>query len=300
MRRSLLTSALLAAPLLIALPAAAQNRVPPASDDEIIVEGGRNQPTRAKQAADFVQELTVVAGVDPLARFDRTELCPAVVGLSERHNAAVTERMRRVAEAANVPLAEPGCKPNALVVIAPDKEEMISAMKRAYPTFFRLPTNKVVKIPRQDGPATAWHLGGYVDREGQPISYSPDDNFFVLSSTTTPSRLSSPVRPVFLASVVVIQRDSLEGLTTTQVGDYAAMRAYTGADPARLRRSTAPTILNILDSTMDSEIPITLTPWDLAFLRALYSVPANHYGRRQQTEMRRRMVDELEKGPPHS
>ena len=71
-----------------------------------------------------------------------------------------------------------------------------------------------------------------------------------------------------MASLVVIQLDALRGLTTTQLADYAAMRVFARTQPSRLQRSTAPTILNIIDTPMNAQVPLTLTQWDLGFLRA--------------------------------
>ena len=38
-----------------------------------------------------------------------------------------------------------------------------------------------------------------------------------------------------MTSVVVVQASALDGLTTTQLADYAAMRAFVRTDPAKLR-----------------------------------------------------------------
>ena len=97
-----------------------------------------------------------------------------------------------------------------------------------------------------------------------------------------------------MASLVVIQLDALRGLTTTQLADYAAMRVFARTQPSRLERSSAPTILNVIDAPMNSEVPLTLTQWDLGFLRALYGSAENHYATQQRHEMRRLLRRELD------
>ena len=90
-----------------------------------------------------------------------------------------------------------------------------------------------------------------------------------------------PARPQFGAAVVVVEGSALAGLTLTQLGDYAAMRAYSGADPARLP-SSAPTILRVVDAPLGSEVPVTMTNWDFSFLRGLYAGDWNLFKAAQQ------------------
>ena len=70
----------------------------------------------------------------------------------------------------------------------------------------------------------------------------------------------------------------------TQVADYAAMRIFARTDPAKLKGS-APTILDILEAPMGSAVPVTLTDWDLGFLRSLYASHGRQYANRQRKEM---------------
>src|SRR6185437_2437839 len=93
----------------------------------------------------------------------------------------------------------------------------------------------------------------------------------VVNRTIDPSsRITVPVHPQFDASVVVVERKALLGLTTTQLADYVAVRALTGADPAKLGNSGAPTILHVLEVPIGSAAPITMTKWDFAFLNGYY------------------------------
>lgn len=260
--------------------------------DDVVVVGTAD---RDKQVRDFVRALTGASSPDmPLARFDMDAVCPAAVGLGDKHDKAIAERMRKVAAAASIAVAKPGCKPNVLVLFARDKVSMIKALRREHPIYFLDANKRPATIPRQRGPATAWHLEGRVDREGNGVNRDPDSGHYVVNSSVTPSRISSIMRPIFMASVVVIDLDALVGLTTTQVADYAAMRSFAQIDPSRLARSNAPTILTVLDAPMNSAVPETLTHWDLAYLKALYAAEANHRAARQKSDIRKRMARELE------
>ncbi|HEY0413391.1 MAG TPA: hypothetical protein VGD66_09625 [Allosphingosinicella sp.] len=228
-----------------------------------------------------------------MGRFDWTSVCPAAAGLSPAQNAAVAARMRRVAEALGIRVAAADCKPNALVLVTRDKKALIKGLRRANPIYFQDASGRPVDVPDQPGPATAWHLEGRLDRSGAPVAIDPIGQYYVVNSPTPPSRISASLRPIFLASVLVVEAGALEGLTTTQVADYAAMRAFAGTDPARLAGSAAPTILTVLDAPMDSEVPPTLTQWDLAYLKGLYASAPSHYGRAQSGEVRQHMNKEL-------
>lgn len=301
MRLVLFAAALACAPcgLAAASPTApaeaqAQPAPPPGPDSDVVVVGRED---RDRQISDFARDLADVGGgsgrADPIPRFDLTRPCPVAVGLSAANNAAIATRMRRVAGAAGIPIAAPGCRPTVLVIVAPDKEEMIRLLRQRYPIFFTNASGTRFEIPPQTGPVTAWHLGGQFDREGNLVDTDGQHSFGVVSSPIGGSLISSAARRVFLAAVVVIEQRAAVGLTTTQIADYATMRAFAGIDPRRLRRTSAPTILTAIEAPADSQVPVTLTEWDLGYLRALYSVAPEHYGQRQLTDIRRQMLRDL-------
>jgi hypothetical protein len=289
-------------PLILALAcatgAAAQDDAPPPAKSDIIVIGEANREQREKQVSAFVRDLTDTRGIESIARFDRDAVCPAAVGLTAEQDGAVTERMRRVAAAAKIRLAVPGCRPNALVIFAADKEEMVRALLRAHPAYFLGDEQRPVELAKRPGPAVAWYLQDVVDRDGVPVPMNYQRGYRILGSTNTPSRISPTTRQIIVASVVVIEYGALAGLTTTQVGDYAAMRAFTRADPDRLRRPEMPTILTILTAPMNSAIPLTLTHWDLAYLRAYNATRTDRFAPQQRADIGKQMLRDLEGAAP--
>lgn len=275
---------------LLAAPAVAGQPEPVGGEDEVLIVG---RETREKQARDFVRDITRNPGnVEPIARFDWAPLCPVAVGLSDAQNEAVTTRMRRVAASANIDLAAPGCRANALLIVAPDKAEMVAALRKAHPAYFLSSDTRMIQPDMRGGPAVAWHLKGRVDRSGSPVDSSPGAT---VSTSITPSRISASFRPVFLGSVVIVERDAVIGLSTTQLADYAAMRTFGAVDPAKLRKSGTSSIATILDAPSSAQVPLTLTRWDMAYLRALYAGTKDHYGPRQRLQMARAISDELAK-----
>ena len=230
-----------------------------------------------------------------MARFDRTTVCPGAVGLSAARNAEIAARMRVVAKAAGIAVSDKAdCKPNALVIFAADKEAMVAALEKAHPVYFRDAYGMPIRTPKQVGPATAWHLEGRLDRSGTPVAYNADTSQYELNSPLPPSRTSSTMRPIFIAAVVVIQLDSVVGLSPTQIADYAAMRTLAQTDPEKVKGVSAPTILTILDAPDDAEVPVTLTKWDLGYLRGLYAAAPMRSAATQRGEIKRGIEGDLD------
>jgi hypothetical protein len=282
-----------------ASPAAAQDAPNGADQTEIVVTGEALE----QRVREFVGALTRVPPRGQLSRFE-WEACPMVIGLSESRNAAVVSRMRQVAKAVEMPLGGTGCTPNILVAVKRDKRAFIQALSRNVPALFegmsRSERRRILAEPR----ASAWHVQGPpLDADGRPLMLigiqdpitkvaSPGE-VYMGSSTRSGSRIDVPSRLHFGSAVVIVEADALDGLTTTQLADYAAMRAFAKTDPAQLPPSPPPTILSVLDVPMGGAVPITLTRWDLGFLRGLYGSEADLYGAAQRSQIRRHLVSSL-------
>lgn len=279
MRIALLAIALLAA------PAAAQDDAP------IIVTGQRDVE---QQIEAFVGALTKTSPRGQIGRFE-TSICPGAFGMPDAQRAAVRDRIQAVAKAVGLKVGDADCTPNLVVVVADDKPGFLKTLGKKYYYMFgdRTPT-QVRQIIAESGPATAWQIQSMVNGDGRPVFNESDTP--VNRSTRRPSRITPPTRPAFMAAVVVVESKALEGLSTTQLADYAAMRAFARIDPARIDASAPSTILRVLDAAADSEVPITLTQWDFGFLKGLYSSPNNLYAPSQRSEIGRAMGKELESG----
>jgi hypothetical protein len=273
--------------------AAAQDPPQPADNSEILVSGIREME---REIEDFVGALTEAPVRGQLSRFETRAVCPLAVGISAADKQAVASRMRRVAEAAGIWVGGATCIPNVVVIVTSDKRAFIEALARRYPYYFGdMPDREVRALANGPGRAAAWQVPGPpLDADGAEMSDTND--VYVNRTSRRGSRITAGARPHFAAAVVVVERGALVGLTTTQLADYAAMRAFARTDPSRLAESAAPTILKILDAPMGSEVPITMTQWDLGFLRGLYASPENLYAPSQRSAIRRRLENELQPG----
>jgi hypothetical protein len=288
-------SACLALTAILAVPPAlAQEKTKGASDgSEIVVKGDRD---RDRQVRRFVEALTPSEPYrGQIGRFELA-VCPAVAGLRPEQNEAVAERMRKVAEAAGMTVGTPGkCRPNALVLIAENKDELVRELRRKQPAFFYDGARREIYIPKQTGPAIAWQVEGRTASEGRNLGMDEFDSYYVVETPLASERIRPSTHPHFIASVVVIELKALEGLTTTQLADYAAMRVFARTDPSRLRASGPRTILTALEAPMDAEVPITLTELDLSFLKGLYASKVGNYAPRQRREIELRVRKAAEK-----
>lgn len=278
--------------LLFSQSAIAQEPPPAPETSDIVVTADRDIDRRLK---DFVGALAPAQASGQLGRFEQA-VCPAVLGLSAGNKAAIERRLRSVAKAAGLDVAPEGCSANVLVMVTENKRTFIEALQNGHRRFLgNLTVAQTRRLARDPGPTAAWQMTSSVTARGTPIASDVGgcESCFLNRTTESPSRITAPTRPVFEASALVVERRALSGLTTTQLADYAAMRLLAKTDPARLAGSAAPTIVTILDAPMGSEVPITLTKWDLGFLRGLYASPNNVYSGSQRSEMARQIGREI-------
>jgi hypothetical protein len=285
--------------LVLASRAQAQEQPQPAASQPIVVEGVRD---RNREIQHFVDALTEAPIGGQLSRFE-SSVCPAAVGLSVLQNDAIAQRMRRVAVAAGLRLGRAGCRPNALLMVVGDKTQFMNALYKKHPAYFIDETGHAKRPHPTPGPVASWHVEALLDSNGIPAAKAVENGVprdYYITSSMDSSRLLPPTIPHFAAGVVVVELKALAGITTTQLADYAAMRIYARTDPGRLKNASVQTILELLDTPMGGAAPITLTSWDLAFLKALYSSESRQFANRQRSEMQydmRRSLTEKEQVP---
>lgn len=299
----LVLAALLLTALEHAQPASAQERPERTDGEQIVVTGNRDLK---REVRDFVRALTPAPVHGQLSRFE-WDVCPTAIGTSPGQKQKLVARMRRVADAAGIPLAREDCSPNILLVVTGDKTEFIEALGRRHPTFLGDMTRREVRrLLREPGPAAAWQVDGPpLNADGQPIGVArmtvadqqpdADGSFYMNDTSRAASRISAGARGHFKAAVVVVESKALEGLTTTQLADYAAMRAFARMQPSRLPAGGPSTIVRILEAPMGSSVPLTLTPTDFGFLRGLYASTRNVYAGAQRAEVRQAVQTELQR-----
>ena len=271
---------------------------PPAPDSPILVQGTHD---RDRKIRNFIKDLTPAPVHGQLSRFD-APVCPAVAGLSQSKADIIVARMRRVATEAGMRVAHENCAPNVILIVARDKNHLLVQLQQHRPEYFPASWSSwhLRELQTDPSPVAAWQFEGEFWADGRPISNDVNasgiSDIGQLQRTIEPlTRLKPAARRAFETSIVVVQANALDGLTTTQLADYAAMRAFVRTDPKNLRSSSSDTILSIIDAPMGTAVPLTLTPWDLSFLRAFYASGNNSYAEYQRSEMQRLMKRELDR-----
>jgi hypothetical protein len=285
-------------PLLLAaaVPAAAQTASPAPEDQAIVVTG---QKDSHEAIANFVHSLTPVDSNGQLSRFEHS-VGPVVNALAAPQRAAVEARMRLVAGNIGVTVGGKGCVPNLVLAVTADKRIFIEALRHDRGDYFGdMPTRKIKAMEGSTEPAAAWNIAGPpMSADGRELYWDPAFNTWRNSTTESGSRISVAVHPQFDAAMVVVEKRSLAGVTTTQLADYAILRALTGADPEKLGNSGAPTILHVLEVPVGGTAPITMTSWDYAFLKGFYDARRNLSTSRQRSAIGETIQKQVT-APPH-
>ena len=293
-------SSLLACVLAFA-PVAVRAQAPAPDNSNIVVEGVKD---RAKKISNFVKDLTPSdLSYNQLSRWE-VPVCPAAFGLAPQQSAFVVDRMRSVGKAAGVPLAGPRCDPNVLVIVTTNKGALLAALEKRHPDYFPgdWTGGKIRQLEQDPYPVAAWRFEGLLSTDGLRLAdstsvFDPVDPAGLVAATaptTAPaSRLRPPGRRDVLTSILIVQSNALTGLTTTQFADYAAMRAFVGSDPRKVRASSSDTILKVLDAPLGTAVPMSLTSFDLSFLKAFYASRMESYAGVQRSDIAWRMNRDL-------
>jgi hypothetical protein len=278
--------------MLAGSPAAPQTTTAP-TDQAIVVTGTKQTRKTVEQ---FVRDLTRTIWNGQISRFEHS-VCPAVYGLAKPQADAVTDRMRAVAKNVGVVVEGSHCGPNVLLIVTSNKRALLEELERHRGEIFGgMPRRLVRDMERDRSPAAAWQLRGPpISASGMDLRWDARLGAWINNTTDAASHISEASRPQFDGAVVVVERRALAGLTITQLADYAAIRALTGADPANLGNSGAPTILHVLEVPMGGETPITMTKWDLAFLKGFYDVHRNMRANAQRSEITDSMTGTIQK-----
>lgn len=264
-------------PILLSAAFATEQPAPPQTgsaptDQAIVITGQKDQ---RKALRDFVGALTALPSNRQLSRFEH-EVCPAVYGLAKPQAEAVVSRIRVVAKSVGIVVGGPDCAPNVLLLVTSDKTAFLEELQRHSADYFGLTDKQFHELERKRGPAVAWQTQGpMMTEDGVDLTEDTTQGVVVNHTIDPSSRITEPVHPQFDTSVVVVERRALTGMTVTQLADYTAVRALTGADPANLGNSSTPTILHVLEVPIGQAAPVTMTRWDYSFLQGYYDTRRN-------------------------
>lgn len=214
-------------------------------------------------AADPGGERTLPRVEDPL--------CPGVLGLDVSAALQLIDRVRHNAERLGLPLADADtCKPNMLVAFVADGGEALDRLMSAQPALFDSLTPAERRALRDaTEPVRAWNIVATRTRDGMMVTRREGlDTLPRAQVMAAHSKIYTVTRQDIVSSVVLFDSSGTRGLTTSQLADYATMRAF-AADFGGYDKAGRDTILALFEGGAGR--PAELTATDLVFLHGLYS-----------------------------
>jgi|TARA_R100000049_G_scaffold1733_1_gene3915 hypothetical protein len=287
---------MLALPVLsLSAAAVAQTPADPGEEAQqgtvISVTGQRQQ---SQQFVEATEALTPAPSMgDPLPRF-LDALCLKVGGAGIGQAAAIKTMIEQHARALDIAIAEEGCTLNAVIVAVADPQNFIDKLLTDQPWLAKADTRaRIDRALDQNRPVIAWSNTEVRTVDGRPLQVSSEIGGMSLGDSVPVTRGGPPRRiglnhSIALANmIVVIDAARLEGASLRQIADFGAMRLLAPTRKSGWEDTLPPSILSLLDSS-PAAAPIELTDFDAAYLRALYSLPANV----QATQLRSQVLRE--------
>jgi hypothetical protein len=237
--------------------------------DPIIVTGDPEPPSK-EEVYDQARQLSRVGRFrldeESLPRFE-TPVCPGIYGLRTEAAELMIDRLRDNATRLEIPLAKENCSPNLLVAFVDDGRGFLADLQRKQPErFCLLALSERTELLEEEGPVRVWNNVETRTGAGAPVPRRRCREQ-VPSRSGGPGRMFLPSRRDIVATLVMFDRDAVEGMTITQLADYATMRGLSHTRPASGDVPMA-TILSLFEQ--DAAAPHELTTFDIGFLRSLY------------------------------
>jgi hypothetical protein len=297
--RRIICSISLAAGLLLAASVKAE---PPAKPPEqpsgtnletITVEAKRDRAILEHRVDKFVYGITVAPFEDSIAQWQKqTPICPLVAGLPRDDGEFILTRLSSIALAGGAPLGPASCKPNFYIIVTSQPDALLRAWNQHDTNMFgEQGSTKVRKFLHAPIPIRVWYNATLYTSEGVPLDVVPDGplkgqprNLRAMGFRLTRDEVRD------LSSVIVlIDSGRLKGVTYGQLAAYIAM---VGLAEIRLdaHLDDAPSILQLFSASGNTPPP-ALSPWDQAFIKALYHTEHTDPG--QLGEIKISVVKEL-------
>jgi hypothetical protein len=248
----------------------------------ITVEGKREREVIERQVKNFVSAIAVVPYAESLARW-RAPICPLVAGLPHDHGEFILTRVSQIARVAGAPVAPEHCRGNFYIVVTADPKALLQAWSnRESRMFGDAGLLKIRGFLNATSPIRVWYNADLDAADGVPLradsaalsqsgnSTGSQSAFAGIPNNTRASgfRLAHDEVRDLSSVIVMVDSRSARGISFGQLADYVAM-----AGLAQLRLDanvgTAPTILHLFTDSGNAASP-GLSPWDEAFLKALY------------------------------
>jgi hypothetical protein len=245
----------------------------------------------------FVSTITRRIPVDEAVRRWNAPVCPLVTGLARDKGEFILQRLSQIAVAAGVPLDSEKCSANLAVVVTSDPDTLIRAWgeHRRAVTGLRETPQAFRRFQQSRRPVRVWRnhdWGGLRASPGTDVALQLGAKYGdVPSSGLIGSKLFVTEVLAVASAVVIVDARQIVGVQIGQLADYIAVVSLAEPDPD-VPLETAPTILSLFSARdAGEEPPAGLSPWDQAFLKALYNTSPKFTT--QRSEIATKMMSDL-------
>ncbi len=241
--------------------------------DSVTVTAKRRREIIEQRISRFVSSIAIRSHTESLARW-QVPICFFVAGASSSIAEFIQKRVLQIATDAGVPAAAGDCKPNFVIVLTPEPEELLrSWWSEAHQLFNKdRGVGGIERFIESEEVIRAWYNACSVSPTSSKqfvMKGGPDCGTGAIDSRLT----WESVRSIY-SVIVVVDLQRIEDLNVGQLSDYVAMIGL-----AQIRRDAEldkiPTILNLL-AAIDTARPQSMSSWDRSFLQSLYDTDSEN------------------------
>lgn len=280
--------------------------------DEIVVTGQQTRTEIIQQL--MVNQFNVSAGGRNSGQYARfaAPICPSVGGLSGEDSAKIENRIRDIAEIAELRVAADNCSPNLIVVAVENGADEIGSLRKKHHRVFNTMSHRERdKLIEDGGPVYSWKATQQMAsdsihpaRAGTIVIKSAGGGSGPIivrgQRTHVKSLIKKPEFAGIAYSYLLIENKALSGVSLNQLADYAAVVSLLDIN---VNFETAPpppgSILSLFsESGTDQVPPQSISEGDLLMVRGLYKVPANVKAPLQRSAMLHTIDEALERPAP--
>lgn len=258
---------------------------------DVVVEGAARPVEETARV--FSREVGAAIGDQTLARW-HDPVCVSVANLKPELAQFMIDRIAGETAALGLPVGQPGCVANVVVLATHDGRDAATRMVRDRPLDFRpIPggaswsMERLNRFQSSDAAVRWWPVSLPVANDTGEIAVRGNDRDPPIIADRENSRIAAKVRSDLQWVIVIIDVSKATGASFAALSDYVAMTVLAQVDP-EADMTGQDTVLNLFAApgAVDG-----LTDWDRAYLSALYSTRTGRPSLvGQQQDLARRMV----------
>jgi hypothetical protein len=235
----------------------------------------------------------------------RAPICIKVSGTDPVYAPRIEGRIQTVARAADIPVAEAGCRPNLLVIFSPDARKTVEFIVSRKPRALKRMTEEARRAVREAAlPVRWWYTISPTDSNGIPATPNsaalgsalsgtggrslmdvlPMNSETAVTDSPNGSLIDTNLITSVTGAVAVVDVPLATGVSLDALSEYLALVTLA---PTQLPPETpgVPSILDLFRQDAATAPPETLSAWDSAFLTGLYRSAASRRAERQRGQI---------------